>query len=158
MHKKIQVAVIQHLVWHLNGGLFDGFEYYAALKNFTNKIVYLVYTFNKNTTSCQKALEYKDKLISIFKDKYEIDYNIYNDIIVVDTVKIIRYSFDQVIIVDNHTYDFVGNRINTKERIFIVDPYIPSRVDYLKLAKNNKNIIYSELKYYQELEKNNNEN
>ncbi len=153
MYKEISIAknsnaVIHYLIPHLNGGLFDAFEYYSAIYKY-NKNVYLLYIYIKNR---KELCPYMNTMLDMFRDKYENIEESFSNVIFLDSVKLIKYKFSKVLFVDNHTYSYLKGRILADEYIHLVDPVIPSLINYEEINNKEKHIIYSEMKFYKELE------
>lgn len=140
-------AVIHILTPFINGGLFDAFEYFEYIYS-KSKDNYLVLLMCNNFGS--KRYTNYEELKKIFIDKYNIDSEIFNNVIFLENHnKIMRYKFNNVLILDNHTYYYLDGLINANKYFILVDPYIPSKVDYKKLSARKNHFLFSELKIYE---------
>ncbi len=142
-------AVIHVILPFINGGLFDAFEYYTSIYDY-NKEVYLLLIFNP-------AFDYYTNNINIatiqsmFDDKYILSPDILDNIIFLKKPsQLIRYQFNKVLILDNHTLYYIKDVLNAQEYHVIIDPFIPSKTDYQKLNNSSKYHLYSELLLYKE--------
>lgn len=133
----------------INGGFFDAFEYYKCVyDNSVNKDkIYLIYIF---FTHIRK--NHNDDINNIYdmlKDKYILDDSDFKNIIFLDVPKdIVRYRFNKVLIVDNHTLSVLGDYLFTDKCLVIVDPFTPSMTDYKKLNSKSKYLCFSEYLLY----------
>jgi len=85
----------------------------------------------------------------MLKDKYILDYSDFKNIIFLDVPKdIVRYRFNKVLIVDNHTLSVLGDYLFTDKCLVIVDPFTPSMTDYKKLNSKSKYLCFSEYLLY----------
>ena len=142
------INVVIHVVLpFINGGLFDAFEYYTGIYEY-DKDIYLVYIkypgFNYTTNNISPLT-----LKHIFLDKYNISRDVLNHVIFVKKPsELIRYKFNKVLILDNHTLYYIKPVLNMKECHVIIDPFNPSKTDYHKLASLPNYQCYSELSLY----------
>ena len=136
-------TVIHMVTPHLNGGLFDAFEYFAYYYSLDkNAKLYLIQSRNFMSKNYMGEEYLKD----LFLDKYDLPDNIFDNVIFLKNQNsILHYRFDKVLILDNHTYHYLNGLIIANEYHIIVDPYIPSKTDYIKLSKRPNHFIYSEL-------------
>lgn len=133
----------------INGGFFDAFEYFKCI--YDNSIdkdkIYLFYIFFAHIRK-----NHNDSITAIYtmlKDKYVIDDADLKNIIFLDTPKdIVRYKFNKVLVVENHTLSVLGDYLFADKCLVIVDPFIPSHVDYDKLNKKSKYHCFSEYLLY----------
>lgn len=142
-------AVIHVVLPFINGGLFDAFEYYTGIYEY-DKDIYLLYInypdFNYSyiTNKISPLI-----LKNIFRDKYNISPDALNHVIFVKKPsELIRYKFNKVLILDNHTLYYMKPFLNMKECHVIIDPFNPSKTDYHKLASLPNYQCYSELSLY----------
>jgi len=140
-------AVIHVVLPFINGGLFDAFEYYTGIYEH-DKDIYLVYIkypgFNYTANNISPLM-----LKSIFHDKYNISLDVLNHVIFVKKPsELVRYKFNKVLILDNHTLYYIKSVLNMKECHIIIDPFNPSKTDYHKLASLSNYQCYSELSLY----------
>jgi len=136
--------VIHIVTAHLNGGLYDAFEYFAYyyMNESKNTKLYLIQS-NGFRSKNYMMVEY---IKNLFMDKYDLPDDIFDNVIFLKNQNnIIHYRFNKVLILDNHTYHYLNGLIIASEYHIIVDPYIPSKTDYIKLSKKPNHFIYSEL-------------
>lgn len=140
--------VIHIITPNINGALFDSFEYYMMNKE-NNKDVKLYFLYNKTFKS--KKILTKEYVLSIFLDKYNVtDEDFKNIIFLRNYTEIMRYKFKNVLILDNHTYHYCDGLIVAEEYHIIVDPFVPSKVNYKNLEKRKNHFLYSELLLYKD--------
>jgi hypothetical protein len=142
-------AVLHVVVPFINGGLFDAFEYYANIYDYS-KDIYLTLIFdpsfdyninNINSTTIQ----------AMFSDKYALSADVFDNIIFLKKPsQLIRYKFNKVLILDNHTLYYIKDVLNAQDYYIIIDPFIPSKTNYEQLNKFPNYHLYSELLLYSE--------
>lgn len=149
MIEDLNICDVVHIVTpHLNGALYDAFEYfhYFFSKNNNNKL-FLVQC--KNFKS-KKYMD-KDYIIELYKDKYDIDESVFDNVVFLNShLQIMNYRFDNVLILDNHTYHYLDGLLVSNQYYFIVDPYLPSKTDYKKINDRKNHNVYCELMLYEE--------
>jgi len=140
-------AVIHVVLPYINGGLFDAFEYYAGIYEHDPKIYlfYIMYPgFNYSYNNISSTI-----LKDIMLDKYNIKHSIFHNMIFLKKpAELIRYKFNKVLILDNHTLFFIQPILNVNECYVIIDPFCPSNTDYQKLSLLSNYKCYSELLLY----------
>lgn len=144
MNYKTNIYDVIHIITpHINGALFDAFEYFMLNRKYYEKSrLFLIY--NQNFVYKKKILP-KD-IIEIFKDKYSIDENIFQEIIFLKNIfETIKFKFNNILILDNHTYFYLDGLINFSNLYLLLDPFLPSKTDYKKLSLQKNIYIYNEL-------------
>lgn len=144
MNYKTNIYDVIHIITpHINGALFDAFEYFMLNRKYYKKNrLFLIY--NQNFVYKKKLLP-KD-IIEIFKDKYSIEENIFQEIIFLKNIfEIIKFKFKNILILDNHTYFYLDGLINFSNLYLLLDPFLPSKTDYKKLSLQKNIYIYNEL-------------
>lgn len=142
-------AIVHVVLPYINGGLFDVFEYYHCIKQHCNFDVFLLLIFVKQF----KYNNINEKSIfDMFYDKYDIlDNDLDNVKFVYNLNKIIRFKFNNILYLDNHSFPYTLGKIFSENNIFVIDPYIPSKTNYRKISHLPFVSIYSELLNYKEI-------
>lgn len=141
-------AVIHVVVPHLNGGLFDAFEYYSYMFNYNDDVyLYLLYTDKFRYSD----IVMPDNIFNIFEDKYNINNNVFNNIKIIKPFnKMVKDIFNRFLYLDNHTFKYSSGRLNALYNYFIIDPVMPTVTDYKKIKNSKYCKIYSELLNYKD--------
>ncbi len=140
-------AVIHVILPFINGGLFDAFEYYTSIYD-NNKEIYLILIFNPSFNYNLNNINITN-IQTLFNDKYMLSSDIFDNVIFLKRPsQLIRYQFNKVLILDNHTLYYIKDVLNAQEYHVIIDPFIPSKTDYHQLSKFNNYHLYSELLLY----------
>jgi len=148
-------AVVYYNFGHINGCLFDAFEYYIELAKHGDALFFIVtekeYLKEKNNIFFYDILE-------IFKDRYAVDIPYQNIIDIDDRRKLLKksreYKLKNVLIVDEYTPQAVLSYIYAKHFYILVELYLDTQTDYKRLARDvNKHIFSEALLYKSELAK-----
>jgi len=129
--------------------LFDAFEYFKCIyDNSKDKDkIYLIYIYSEYTKYNQNMNI--NGIRSIIKDKYDVSDTIFTNVLFLNASHdVIRYKFNKVLMLDNHTTHMLRDYLLAKKYLIILDPAIPSKTDYNKESKRDNHYCFSEYLLY----------
>jgi len=137
---------------HINGCLFDAFEYYVALAAHAPAKLFII--SETDYLSSLKHTIYFEDILSIFKDKYNVYGSIYDNIIDVKNRKhmvhySLKYHITKALIVDQFTPVVVSSYLYAKKYYILVEVYLETKTDYFMLNKRNNVELFSEYLLYE---------
>lgn len=143
-------AVIYVNKSHINGCLFDAFEYYMCLKKHNPTLLIIL-----SKIVIFQTLPFSE-IIDAFLDKYNITHADLKDVYDINklidlSVLCVKNHIKNVLIVDEYTPQLVLDHIFISGHIYmIVEPWKETKMDYRKLVRDDKYKLYSEAYFFEE--------
>lgn len=143
-------AVVYFNHGHINGCLFDAFEYYNAIFR-KDKTKFFIISEHDKLDTLNNSIYFND-IIKIFKDRYVVKDNVYNHIIDVSHRKhmltySLKYKLNNVLFVDQFTPQIMCY-IYAKQYFLIAEVYLETETNYFLINKDRNKKVFSEYLIY----------